>query len=70
MRSREVPWPMAPLSVPTVLLGSVTALRTAREDVAGWDCTFVGNGPELQLNVQGAAATTVEWTGDVHVTLS
>ena len=59
------------LSVPTVsLLGSVTALRTAREDVAGWDCTFVGNGPELQLNVQGAAATTVEWTCDVHVTLS
>jgi hypothetical protein len=59
------------LSVPTVaLLGSVTAIRAAREDVAGWDATFVANGPELELRVTGAASTTIEWTQDVDVTLS
>jgi hypothetical protein len=59
------------LSSPTVsLLGSVTSLRTAREDVAGWDATFVANGPELELRVTGAASTTIEWTPNVRVTLS
>lgn len=44
------------------LLGSVTALRAAREDVVGWDAVFVANGPEIELRVTGAAATTIEWT--------
>ena len=43
------------------LLGAVTALRAAREDVAGWDATFVANGPEIELQVTGAAATTIDW---------
>ncbi|WP_341702632.1 hypothetical protein [Ferrovibrio sp.] len=52
------------------LLGSVTSLRTAYEDVAGWDATFAANGPEIELRVTGAASTTVEWTVDVSVTSS
>jgi hypothetical protein len=47
------------------LLGAVTALRAAREDTAGWDATFVANGPEIHLDVLGAASTTIEWL--VHV---
>lgn len=59
------------LSVPTVsLLGSVTSLRAAREDVSAWDAAFVANGPALELRVTGAASTTIEWTPAVSVTLS
>jgi hypothetical protein len=47
------------------LLGSVTALRAAREDVAGWAAAFVANGPEIELQVTGAASTTIDW--DVYV---
>lgn len=50
------------------LLGSVAALRAAREDVAGWDATFVANGPEVELRVTGAAATIIEWTSRVRMT--
>jgi hypothetical protein len=54
------------LSVPTVsLLGASTSLRTDREDVAGWAAAFVANGPALELQVTGAASTTIEWTVDV-----
>ena len=57
------------ISSPTVaLLGAVAALRAAREDVAGWDATFVASGPELQVTVLGAAATAIEWYVDVAVT--
>ena len=49
------------------LLGAVTALRAAREDTAGWDATFVANGPEIELTVLGAASTTIDWL--VHVDL-
>lgn len=51
------------LSVPVVtLLGTSTHLRTDREDVAGWNADFVANGPALEIQVTGAASTTVEWT--------
>lgn len=46
------------------LLGAVTAMRTAREDVVGWDATLVANGPEIEVQVTGAAATVIEWTVD------
>jgi hypothetical protein len=58
------------LSVPVVtLLGSNTAIRAAREDVAGWDAAFAANGPALELQVTGAASTTIEWTSDVETTV-
>ena len=43
------------------LLGSVTAMRAAREDVAGWDATFVANGGEVEVRVTGASSTTIDW---------
>mgnify|MGYP001591228215 CR=1 FL=1 len=55
-------------AVNAALLGSVTAIRAAREDVAGWDATFVANGPEIELQVTGAASTTIEWLCDVGAT--
>ena len=56
--------------VNAALLGAVTALRAAREDVAGWDATFVANGTEIELRVTGAASTTIEWRCDVDATVS
>lgn len=50
------------------LVGSVTALRAAQETVAGWDATFAANGFEIELQVTGAASSTVEWTSRVKVT--
>ncbi len=52
------------------LLGAVTALRTAREDVAGWDATFAVNATEVELQVTGAAGDTVEWLCDVESVLT
>jgi len=52
------------------LVGSVAAIRAAQETVAGWDATFVANGPEIELRVTGAASTTIEWTPDVDVVSS
>lgn len=49
------------------LEGAVTSLRPAQEIVAGWDATFVANGPEIELRVTGSAAQTVEWIVDVDV---
>ena len=50
------------------LKGSVNAIRAAREDVAGWDATFAVSGQELQVEVTGAASTTIDWTVDVETT--
>jgi hypothetical protein len=44
-----------------VLTGAVTRIRDF-EDVVGWDAAFVANGPEVEMRVTGAAATTIEWT--------
>lgn len=52
-----------------ILLGAVTALRAAREDVAGWAATFAVNGTELEVQVTGAASTIIDWTVDVEFTL-
>ena len=49
------------VAVNVSLLGSVTAMRAAREDVAGWDATFVANGGEVEVRVTGAASTTIDW---------
>jgi len=40
-------------------------LGTDFEDVAGWDAAWVANGGEVELQVTGAASTTIEWL--VHV---
>jgi len=53
------------VAVNAELLGAVTAIRAAREDQAGWDATFVANGPEIQINVTGENGKTVDWS--VHV---
>ena len=52
------------------LLGTVELIRPVREDVAGWDATFVANGPEVELRVTGAAAQTIEWLTHVQAVLS
>lgn len=52
------------------LLGSVTAIRAAREDVAGWDAAFVANIGEIELRVTGASSTTIEWLCNVKATVS
>lgn len=57
---------LVPVNV--ALLGAVTAIRAAREDVAGWNATFVANGPELELQVTGAAATNIDWLAKIEVT--
>ncbi len=43
------------------LLGSVTSIRAAREDVGGWACVFAATGTEIELRVTGASGDTVEW---------
>ncbi len=55
-------------AVAATLLGAVTAMRTAREDVAGWDATFVANGGEVEVRVTGAASTTIDWLVQVRAT--
>lgn len=50
------------------LLGAVTSIRAAREDAAGWDATFVANGPEIELRVTGENSKTIDWTVDVDMT--
>ena len=52
------------------LLGSVAALRVAREDDAAWGASFVANGPEIELQVTGAASQIVEWLVHVEAVLS
>lgn len=49
------------------LLGSVTSLRAAREDAAGWDATFVASAAEIELKVTAENSKTVDWT--VHVSV-
>lgn len=50
------------------LLGSVTDLRTPREDVAGFAATFAGSSEELELKVTGGAGNLVDWLVRVKVT--
>lgn len=55
-----------PSSPAVALAGAVISHFTA-EDVAGWDATFAANGSELEVQVTGAASSTIDWT--VHVEL-
>lgn len=48
-----------------VLLGSVTAVRAAREDNANTDCTFAVNGGEIELRVTGDTGETYNWVAHV-----
>lgn len=43
----------------------VTSIRGAYETNANWNALFVANGPDIELQVTGDTAQTVEWT--VHV---
>ena len=48
------------------LIGGVTALHTA-ESQGGWDATCVVSGPNVLVQVTGAAGNNVTWVGRVHV---
>lgn len=50
------------------LLGSVTAIRTAREDNANCDATFAASGTEVELRVTGDTSQTYSWVVDVKMT--
>ena len=52
------------------LLGSVASVRATREDVAGWAAVFAASAGRIELQVTGAASTTIEWVADVDVTLT
>lgn len=56
------------VAVNAALLGSVTAMRAVREDVAGWDATFVANGGEIEVRVTGASSTVIDWLVMVRAT--
>lgn len=49
------------------LIGSITQIRAAQETNANWAAAFVANGPNIELQVTGDTAQTVEWTVDVDV---
>jgi hypothetical protein len=54
------------LTVGTVaVMGSVEAIGTDFEDVAGWDFTLAATASEVEARVTGAVSTTINWT--VHV---
>lgn len=50
------------------LIGTVTAIRAAQETNANWNATFAANGAQIELQVTGDTAQTVEWSSDVDVT--
>lgn len=50
------------------LKGAVAAIGTTYEDTAGWNATIAVNGTEVEVQVTGAASSTVEWTVAVNVT--
>lgn len=47
-------------------VGSTTALWT-HEDAAGWDCDIDADGTDIRIRVTGAAATTIDWLGDIYI---
>lgn len=53
-----------------VLLGSLNSIRTAREDIAGWNALFAVDGPEMRVNVLGAASDEIEWLIHVDVVVT
>lgn len=53
------------VAVDVELLGTVTDLRTPREDDANWAATFVANNPEIELQVTGATGKTIDWICNV-----
>ena len=57
-------------SVNAALLGSVNAIRAAREDDVTWNATFAVNGVDVEVQITGAAAKTVEWLIHVDAVLS
>ena len=45
----------------------VTSARTAYETAAAWACVFAANGSEIELQVTGEAAKTIDWLCEVEV---
>jgi hypothetical protein len=43
------------------LLGSLTAIEAAVETVAGYDALFAANAGNVEIQVTGAAANTIDW---------
>ncbi|MRR49377.1 MAG: hypothetical protein EG825_00440 [Rhodocyclaceae bacterium] len=52
------------------LLGSTTSIQAAVESAAAWACDFAENVGEIQVNVTGEAAKTIEWTVSAEVVSS
>lgn len=46
------------------IIGSQTTVHTAESD-STWDANFVANGNDVEVQVTGAAATTIQWTGHI-----
>jgi hypothetical protein len=47
------------------LVGSITSIRAAQETDSDFACVFVANGPEIEVQVTGDTAKTVEWVAYV-----
>lgn len=52
------------------LLGSTTQIEAAVETVAGYGADFVANSGNIEVQVTGAAATTLDWVCNVQSTLN
>ena len=50
----------------TVTLSSISTDWTV-EDVAEWDATFTASGAAIRVSVTGAAATTINWSGELKI---
>lgn len=53
-----------------VLLGSTVVVSTAVETVAGYGADFAANAGNIEVQVTGAASTTIDWTCSVQVTVN
>jgi len=52
------------------VIDQADTLGTDHEDVTGWNAAFAVNGTKIELQVTGAASTTIEWVVDVKAVLS
>ena len=58
------------LAAQNVTILQADTLGADYESVAGWGVVFAANGSEIEMQVTGAASTTIEWLVDVKATLS
>jgi hypothetical protein len=52
------------------LLGSTTAVSAAVETVGGWGADFAANAGNIEVQVTGAAASTIDWVCHVSATVN